>query len=261
MPSLKYAIRVLSLCGLLFPGQSALAQTVFQIGRIDLDLASNGSHSPVTVVLDGVTNASVPIEVSFSATSSGTAGSNRGAAVVFFSIVTHLPLIDQVPMKLSPAFTFRADLVSTTPGAGFNISRTQGLAVDSDDDDPNLNMIADVGALMADVGALSFTNSKGEQGPDLEFAGHFAPIEIATGNILIHKNTPAGTYDITVVGEAHAVWDHNPGVPGDATNGNGPGAIPVPSTGNTLQLIIVPEPATLFLFIPVGLAAFRRRKR
>jgi len=67
-----------------------------------LNITSAGVDSPVLVDLSSITEVTIiPIEVSFSATTSGSEGANRGVEGIAFTLKTSLPLIDQMPMTLA----------------------------------------------------------------------------------------------------------------------------------------------------------------
>jgi len=75
---------------------------------------------------------------------------------------------------------------------------------------------------------------------------------MATSGILVDASTAPGTYILTLVAQTGQVWDTSAG-----------SALPVnvPLTGDTLTLIIVPEPATMLLLAPAALGFLRRRRK
>jgi hypothetical protein len=223
------------------------------LGSIAYDLQSGGGDGPVFVSANGVTDATFPVSVSFTTAASGTSGSNRGASAVTFALVTGLPLIDQMPMMWVPNFVNAANAVSSTPGAGFDMFTSSGTPLDSTplDLDPSLDQIDAVGGSQGFSPTFT-TGTMGKQGPDLEFAGHFGPILIANGLIKVDKNTPAGTYILQVIGQNSSVWDHSAGAALHS---------PVPTSGDSLVLVVTPEPATLIMLGSVVLLAGRRLRR
>jgi hypothetical protein len=68
---------------------------------------------------------------------------------------------------------------------------------------------------------------------------------------MIDPNTPLGTYDLKVIGLFAKAWDHTPGIQEQ----------PIPWTNDTLQLVIVPEPATSVLVGLFGVMGWRARRR
>lgn len=216
---------VLGALGMLAAGTPLMAA----IGSVNLDITSNGSNAPVMVNVDGTSNKTVPVSVAFTTTPNGSTGANRGAAGVAFSLVTGLPLIDQMPMTLAADFMNDADAVSSTAGAGFDLFLEEGAAADSGDGDPALDAIDVVGGFQAFPSPNFTRNKKGDPGDDLEKAGHGGAITIADGLIRVHKNTLAGTYTLTVTPVFALVWNHDPG---------GPLAEIAEESGDTLKIIV-----------------------
>lgn len=235
------------------------------IGEIQLHLTSGGSNG--TVFIAHGAGAVVPVEVSFTATTSGTSGSNRGVAGLNVQLNTGLPLIDQQPMTLNPLLIAAHGNFNTTIGLGFTSFPDGGVAIDNGGDIAK-ETIDSVGAFQGLLADFDFTNTVGKfkHGPMAENVGHAGtmhpaaaqgPVLLATGGILVDSGTPEGTYVMTVIPLAAVVWDTKAGQ-----------AEVVPFVGtsagtvfeDTLTIIVVPEPATMLLLAPVAWA-IRRRNR
>lgn len=229
------------------------------VGDIQFHLTSGGSSNPafVFVGVGGI----VPVEVSFSATASGTTGANRGVGGVNFSLETNLPLADQNSMVLALSLIrSRKAAGSTTPGAGFSFSTNdEGVPIDGSDDDPNLDIIDAVGAFQGLSPDFDFRNPMGvlKLGSMEENVGHSGAVLMAFGEIVVDPATPAGTYVLTVIPNSAILWstDASEAVTLELVDTITGGAF-----GDTLNLVVgVPEPATMLLFAPVAWAIRRRR--
>jgi len=263
----KIALCVLAAIGMSSPAMAA-------IGAINFSLTSGGSSANV-IVIEGV-GKTFPIEVSFTTDPSGTLGVNRGAAGMVISIDTALPLVDQVGMSLSTndphsltnlhnaVQSHPAGLASTTNGLGFN-QFTDGGAPTDNGGDAFKETIDAVGAFMdLTAGAdFDFRNAMGNLrfGSMAENVGHPAGdpghgdgaglVLMATGFVTVDPATPLGTYVMTLTSQAAKVWD--------TTSGQA-SSVDVPGIGDTLTIVVVPEPATMLLLAPVAWAIRRRIK-
>jgi hypothetical protein len=218
------------------------------IGAINFDLTSSGSDADI-ILAQGAGGVFM-IEVSFTADASGTSGGNRGAAGMNFSINTNLPIADQGPMTLKKTLTNKPSTgVTSTNGAGFASFTDGGVAINAVGD-AGKETIDSVGAFQGLSPDFSSTNLMGVvMGTMNEFVGHSGPVMMAMGQVIVDPATPAGTYLIQLNPNAAKVWAETPGSP----------TIDVPGIGDTLTLIIVPEPATMLLLAPAAWVLRRRR--
>jgi hypothetical protein len=250
----KVALCVLAAFAMSSPAMAA-------IGAINWDLTSGGSDADI-ILAQGV-GAVIPVEVSFSTDVSGTSGSNRGAAGMAFSLDTGLPLVDQSPLAIPFTVTNPHNFITTaSAGLGFSSFVDGGSPSDLGGDAAKETIDA-VGAFQGLSPDFDFRNAMGiyKHGSMAENVGTGVandggeafpgPILFADGTVTVAPGTPAGTYVMTVIPKSAKVWDTTPG---EAVT------IDVPGIGDTLTIIIVPEPATMLLLAPAAWVLRRRRK-
>lgn len=250
----KVALCVLAAFAMSSPAMAA-------IGAINFDLTSGGSDADI--ILAAGVGAAIPVEVSFTTDVSGTSGSNRGAAGMNFSLNTNLPIVNQSPMTIAKTLTQKhnANLASSTGGLGFQSFVDEGAPSDLGGDAAKETIDA-VGAFQGLAPDFDFTNLMGvlKHGTMAEGVGHplgsptdgagAGSVLMAFGTIIVDPATPAGTYVFQLTSNAAKVWDTSAG---EAVTQD------VPGIGDTLTLIIVPEPATMLLLAPAAWVLRRRR--
>ena len=248
----------LSLCVLAAFAMSSPALAA--IGQIQYDLTHSGGSNSNIIAIQGVGGA-FPVEISFSGTTSGDTGVNRGVAGINFKLNTGLPLIDQLPVVLNPAL-IGPHGGTTTGNLGFGSFADEGAPKDEGGDAAKETIDA-IGAFQGLAPDFDFKNAKGvtKHGSMAEHVGTGAvswngesfpgPILAATTNVLVAPATPAGTYILTLTSLSAKMWNTDPG---SATQD-------VPAIGDTLTLVVVPEPATMLLFAPLAWAIRRRRNQ
>lgn len=210
------------------------APAMADIGSVSLFISSpdDGSGLDLDGTVNGVIDygiglipATVPIQIGFSATSSGTSGPNNGVqGVVIDTTGSALAGILQTALIPDPVFTNLAFL----GGLGFDLlpNGTTGA----------VGIIAGAGNAQALPGSWNAVL-------DADFVGHAGNVPIASGPATV--NGQSGTID--VAGNAN-LWTigHGSSVPATAITG--------------ASLTIIPEPTTALLLAP-ALLVLRRRRR
>jgi hypothetical protein len=217
---------------------SALA---LNIGSVALDLKSGGQDS--VFILPGTTT--LPVEIYFSATTSGAEGSNNGVSAIFMNLTG--PAITGV-MQNSVALASYFTSSVADGGLGFDLIAAPGT--------PGLGEIAGLGAAQAlpyDQGQFPFEFDLSRDAPNVGHSGNVLLGTVTLNLASLAPGTVSSVHGANVAGQAN-LWEMGFHHTYAAT------VTPDHLGIDDLVINVLPEPTTLSLLALVGLAALRPRR-